>query len=85
MKIIATAVILMGMAGLCRADDYGRAYQEGYREGARQAQGAYSIAPIAPIAPIPDVYRNTARDGYNKGVIEGTESVEQGTQDNSGW
>lgn len=69
----------------CLAGDYEAAYQEGWKNGSQEAQGVYSIAPVPPVAPIPDVYRATAGDGYNRGVLDGYKRAETNKSGNWGW
>lgn len=79
MKTMFVIAVFLAWAGSIVAWDYGDSYEQGYKNGARQAGEVIEpIPPIAPIAPIPELGLSSNQDGYDRGVIDGYHDEKEG-------
>ena len=46
-------------------------WKDGYCEGWKDVKGKFAICPITPICPIPEIGKDTYKDGYNRGFKTG--------------
>lgn len=68
-KLFLSILLCLPVMGL--AGDFGTGYQLGFKEGYRQVEGQFAIAPICPIPPIPPIGEDTFFGGYNEGFLAG--------------
>ncbi len=54
-------------------DEFCDGWEFGYEQGWCYDQVGECITPILPLCPIPEIYRDTYQDGYNRGFIKGRE------------
>ena len=51
--------------------DYCDGWDDGYCEGWKDVKGQFTICPTTPICPIPEIGKDTYKDGYNRGFKKG--------------
>ena len=59
-----------------RYDSFCEGWKDGYKEGWCYELPHNCITPIVPLCPLPELYRDTYIDGYNRGFLKGLSDYE---------
>jgi hypothetical protein len=51
--------------------EYCEGWEEGYCEGYKDIKGEFSICPIAPLCPMPEMFKDSWKDGYHRAFLAG--------------
>ena len=51
--------------------EYCEGWEEGYCEGYKDIKGEFSICPITPLCPMPELFKDSWKDGYYRSFLEG--------------
>jgi len=51
--------------------DYSEGWKDGYCEGWKDVKEKNAVCPVTPVCPVPEVGKNTYKDGYNRGFKKG--------------
>ena len=51
--------------------EYCDGWEEGYCEGFKDIKGEFSICPITPLCPMPELFKDSWKDGYHRAFLAG--------------
>ena len=51
--------------------EYCEGWEEGYCEGYKDIKGEFSICPITPLCPMPEIFKDSWKDGYHRAFLAG--------------
>ena len=72
--LVVTFLLLFATA----STDFCDGWKEGYKEGWCFDVNFGCMPPPPPLCPLPDVGRDTYKDGYNRGFLQGKKDKENG-------
>lgn len=58
-------------------NEYCKGWENGWHNGWKYIMGDFYITPIAPICPIPEIGRDSYKDGYNRGFAVAVEKAKK--------
>ena len=51
--------------------EYCEGWEEGYCEDYKDIKGEFSIYPITPLCPMPEIFKDSWKDGYHRPFLAG--------------
>jgi len=70
--------IITGHVGFPTIENtYCTGWDEGYPEGYKDVKGKYAIVPVTPLCPIPEIDKDTYKDGYNRAFKQGVKDAKE--------